>query len=158
MYSLTRKGFFVIQTKSIDDTASYILQFTDKGIRDQNKNKLNTYESVSLNKKKNSLITKENISVYMLSQIPGISSSNATCILEKFNGKITNLIFELQKDPNCLNGLMQTTKDGKKRKINKTIIENIKLFLGNEVSETNEYTETNEAVDTNEESTLKQES
>lgn len=136
MYSLTRKGFFVIQTKSIEDTALHILQFTDKGIRDLTKNKLNTYESASLNKKKNSLITQDNISIYMLSQIPGISISNATSILERFDGNITRLILELNDNPNSLDGLTQTTKDGKKRKISKSIIENIKIFLGKKVTET----------------------
>jgi ERCC4-type nuclease len=149
MYSLTRKGFFVIQTKTTDDTALYILQFTDKDLRDQTKNKLNSYESASLNKKKNSLITRENISVYMLSQIPGISVSNATSILEHFDGKITNLIIELQTNPNILDGMTQTTKDGKKRKINKPVIENIKRFLLKD-AETNE----DEVVST----TLEQES
>lgn len=137
MYSLTRKGFYVIQTKNIDETAFYILQFTDKCNRDLNKNKLNTYESASLNKKKNSHITKENISVYMLSQIPGVSIVNATSILEKFDGKLTNLILELQTNSNVLEGITQTTKDGKKRKVNKTVLETIKNFLVKD-SETNE--------------------
>jgi ERCC4-type nuclease len=132
IYSLTRKGFFVIQTKSIQDTALYILQFTEKGIREQNKNKLNTYESVSLNKKKNSNITPDNIGIYMLCQIPFISILNATTILEHFDGKITNLILELEKNPNILDG-MQIVKDGKKRKISKTIIDNIKIYLGSKI-------------------------
>jgi len=139
MYSLTRKGFFVIQTKNVDETALYIMQFTDKGIRDLQKNKLNSYESASLNKKKNSLITRDNISIYMLSQIPNISISNATSILERFDGSITKLILELQTNELALDGLTQTTKDGKKRKINKSVIENIKTFLG-KVAETNSET------------------
>lgn len=151
MYSLTRKGFYVIQTKSIDDTALYIMQFTDKGMRDLSKNKLNTYESVSLNKKKNSLITRENIGVYMLAQIPNISITNATCILEKFQGNISNLILEIQNNPNALDGITHTTKDGKKRKISKSVIENIKLFLQKE------DTTTLETKDPVNESTLMQE-
>jgi ERCC4-type nuclease len=143
MYSLTRKGFYVIQTKSIDDTALYIMQFTDKGKRDLNKNKLNTYESVSLNKKKNSLITRDNIGVYMLSQIPNISVTNATTILERFQGNISNLILELQTNPNVLDGITQTTKDGKKRKMSKAVIENIKLFLGTETIITEQPTHDN---------------
>jgi ERCC4-type nuclease len=163
VYSLTRKGFYVIQTKNLEDTALYILQFTSKGKKDLSKNKLNTYESVSLNKKKNSHITKENISVYMLSQIPGISTTNATSILERFDGKITNLILEIQTNPNVLDGITQTTKDGKKRKISKTILENIKTFLSKN-SETNfsdtNFSETNfsETNLINDDSTLKQES
>ena len=138
MYSLTRKGFFVIQTKSVDDTALFILQFADKSHRDQNKNKVSTYESVSLNKKKNSHITQENISVYMLAQIPNMSTVISTCILEKFNGRITNLILELQKNPDVLDGIYTTSTDGKKRKISKNVIDNIKLFLTSEkIVETN---------------------
>jgi ERCC4-type nuclease len=144
MYSLTRKGFYVIQTRSVDETALFIMQFADKGIRDLQKNKLNTYESVSLNKKKNSLITRDNISIYMLSQIPNISISNATSILERFDGSISKLILELQTNEKALDGLTQTTKDGKKRKISKSVIENIKNFLG-KVAETN--SETNMAAE-----------
>ena len=138
MYSLTRKGFFVIQTKSVDDTALFILQFADKSQREQHKNKVSTYESVSLNKKKNSHITQENISVYMLAQIPNMSTLISTCILEKFNGRITNLILELQKNPDVLDGIYTTSTDGKKRKISKNVIDNIKLFLNPEkIVETN---------------------
>jgi ERCC4-type nuclease len=141
IYGLTRKGFYVIQTKNIQETALFIMQFTDKNMRDQQKSHLSSYESASLNKKKNSLITKENISIYMLAQIPNISTTIASTILEKFGGNISKLIIELQNNDSALDGLSYTTKDGKKRKISKSVIENIKNFLGKNV-ETTVETET----------------
>jgi ERCC4-type nuclease len=130
IYSLTNKGFHVIQTKSVEDSALYLLQFTDKIIRDETKSKNSTYESSSINKKKNSHITRDNISIYMLAQIPNVSVGTAQEILSKYNGHISNLIHALEENPDTLNGITQTTKDGKIRKMNKNVIENIKKYLG----------------------------
>ena len=137
IYSLTDKGFFVIQPRTVDETALFIFQFATKILKDsKNTSKSTSYESASLNKKKNSHITRENISLYMLAQIPGVSIINATAILESFEGHISNLILSLNENQDILNGLSQTTKDGKKRKINKNVIENIKEFLMKKESET----------------------
>lgn len=136
IYSLTHKGFFVIQTKNIDDTALYLLQFSDKIRRDESgKPKTNTYESSSVNKKKNSNITRDNISLYMLSQIPNISVNVATILLEKYK-HINVLIEELNKDPTILDGFTYI-KDGKTRKMNKNVIENVKEFLLKDIQNDN---------------------
>ena len=82
---------------------------------------------VKKTKKEN--ITPENIGDIILCQIPGISSTTAMAIMEKFNG-FPHFIEELNKNPDCINDLSYE-KNGKLRKINKTSIENIKKYLLN---------------------------
>lgn len=82
---------------------------------------------VKKTKKEN--ITPENIGDIILCQIPGISSTTAMAIMEKFNG-FPHFIEELNKNPDCINDLSYE-KNGKLRKINKTSIENIKKYLSN---------------------------
>lgn len=72
-------------------------------------------------------ITPENIGEIILCQIPGISSVSAIAIMKRFSG-FPNLISELHSNPTCLDTITIET-NGKTRKINKTIIENIKRFL-----------------------------
>ena len=74
---------------------------------------------------KKSHITKENINVIMLMQIPNVSSQTATTIMNEYK-TIKNLIYELEKNPSCLD-LLKT--ESSNRKIGKNIIENIKQFL-----------------------------
>jgi ERCC4-type nuclease len=73
-------------------------------------------------------ITPENISEIMLCQIPGISSTTALAIMKKFI-TIDNLIIQLKLDPTILKDLSYTNEKGQKRKISKTVIENILKFL-----------------------------
>lgn len=80
---------------------------------------------VKKTKKEN--VTPENIGDIILCQIPGISSTTAMAIMEKFNG-FPHFIEELNKNPDCINDLSYE-KNGKQRKINKTCIENIKKYL-----------------------------
>jgi ERCC4-type nuclease len=82
---------------------------------------------VKKTKKEN--VTPENIGDIILCQIPGISSTTAMAIMEKFNG-FPHFIEELNKNPDCINELSYE-KNGKLRKINKTSIENIKKYLSN---------------------------
>ena len=80
---------------------------------------------VKKTKKEN--VTPENIGDIILCQIPGISSTTAMVIMEKFNG-FPHFIEELNKNPDCINNLSYE-KNGKQRKINKTCVENIKKYL-----------------------------
>ena len=83
-------------------------------------------------------ITIENIHQIMLSQIPGLSGSTATQILREYKS-IGGLIDALRKNPNCLDGFKiggggEDESGGaaaakKPRKMNKTVIENIKNYL-----------------------------
>ncbi len=78
-------------------------------------------------KTKKDNVTPENIGDIILCQIPGISSTTAMAIMEKFNG-FPHFIEELNKNPDCINDLLYE-KNGKQRKINKISIENIKKYL-----------------------------
>ena len=94
VFSLTyEKGFFVIITKSTRDSAEYIVKFDEK----IKKNTTISITNTMLTKKKNSQITKENISELMLCQIPGISTTTSRIILNQFN-TIQDIILELNKN------------------------------------------------------------
>jgi len=73
-------------------------------------------------------ITPENIGEIILCQIPGISSVTAITIMKQF-GTFPMLISELQKNPQCLDGMVCESSNGKSRKISKSSLENIRKFL-----------------------------
>jgi ERCC4-type nuclease len=156
IYSLTHKGFQVLLTKNSKESSLFILQFAEKMRIDKSKNeKMNkkellnsesneikickelTYENTEgiVQKKKNKNITKENISVFMLCQIPGISITTAGILLEKY-GHISKLIIEINKNPNEMNDFEyikeSSTKECKIKKLNKNIIKNLNEFLIND--------------------------
>jgi hypothetical protein len=81
-------------------------------------------------KEKNEYITPDNINIIMLSCIPGINSKTATQIMSEYK-TIQNLLYELEKDLQCLNTFMIKTESGNMRKINKNCIDSIKKFLCN---------------------------
>jgi len=72
-------------------------------------------------------VTPENIGEIILCQIPGISSITAIAIMKKY-GTFPKLIQELQINP-CVLDTMTIETNGKTRKMNKTISENIKKYL-----------------------------
>jgi ERCC4-type nuclease len=73
--------------------------------------------------KKNKNITKDNISVFMLCQIPGISTTTAGILLEKY-GHISKLIIAMKENPKEINDFKHNDK-----KLNKNIIHNLNEFL-----------------------------
>jgi 5'-3' exonuclease len=79
-------------------------------------------------KEKNEYITPDNINIIMLSCIPGINSKTATQIMSEYK-TVQNLLYQLEKDPACLNTFMIKTEVGSMRKINKNCVDNIKKFL-----------------------------
>lgn len=144
------KGFSVIRTSCLQETAEFIVWFSDK----IDKNFLNKKQPFYLNqmfldgdttplvdpptqplvdyshfvkKVKKENITPENIGQIILSQIPGTSDVSATAIMQKFK-TIKHLLSELEKNPDCLNDVTITT-NGKTRKIGKNVISGIKTFL-----------------------------
>jgi len=167
MFSLMYyKGFSVMRTNSICETADVIVYFADKYEKTSSidKNRKAYYSSIEnsitqnknlvleesesksddnedekycgvfkSHKEKNEYITPDNISIIMLSCIPGISSKIATQIMREYK-TIKNLLYQLDKDANCLNTFMIKTEKGTLRKINKTCVDNIKKFLVNSTS------------------------
>jgi ERCC4-type nuclease len=81
-----------------------------------------------IKKVKKENITCENIGAIMLCQIPGVSSTTAITIMEKYK-TIQNLIKELEKNPDTLKDISSTNAKGQTRKINKSSIANIIQFL-----------------------------
>ncbi len=168
MFSLLYyKGFSVLRTNGICETADTIVFFADKydKTRINEKNRKPYYEltdhgacigtgadtvtertQVVMNdsketeesekycgvlkghKEKNEYITPENINIIMLSCIPSINSKTATQIMSEYK-TIQNLLYQLEKDPTCLNTFMIKTELGNTRKINKNCVDNIKKFL-----------------------------
>ena len=151
IYSLTNKGFQVLLTKNCKETSYFLLQFAEKMKKDKIKEmkvKHEILESIEMNStetkeikeiketkesyentegiiqtKKNKNITKQNISVFMLCQIPGISITNAGILLEKY-GHISNLIIAMKQNPNEIEEFRNNDK-----KLNKNIIKNLNEYL-----------------------------
>ena len=142
------KGFSVIRTSGVQETADWILAMADKMNRELEKGKPLRFLRPSLNsnpdttedtdsnvdrvipeycsvvkKVKKDNLTPENMGQMILCQIPSISSVSAIAIMEKYKS-ISQLMRELQNDPNCLNDIRANS-----RKLSKTVIQNIKTFL-----------------------------
>ena len=160
MFSLLYyKGFSVLRTNTICETADTIIYFASKynktsiteknrkpyydltapvmcgeGEMVQESTSTDTEESEKYcgvlkgHKEKNEYITPENINIIMLSCIPGINSKTATQLMSEYK-TIQNLLYQLEKDPACLNTFMIKTEQGGTRKINKNCVDNIKKFL-----------------------------
>jgi len=152
IYSLIHKGFQVLLTKNCKETAFFLLQFAEKMKKDTEKMKKDTekikdteikdtiteinipiietksevsYENTQgiIQTKKNKNITKDNISVFMLCQIPGISTTTAGILLEKY-GHISSLIHAMKENPKEIEDFRN-----KDKKLNKNIIKNLNEFL-----------------------------
>jgi len=146
------KGFSIMKTRDVLETAEYILIITDKLRREKvrknyfknriqedntifNNEKLNLNiaqespkrysEVISKVKKKN--IRPDNIGEIILSQIPGISSKTSVAIMQHF-ASLYELLTKIQKDGNCLNEITIKSKNGK-RKLSKSVISSIKTYL-----------------------------
>ncbi len=132
------KGFSVIRTNSVQETANWITYSADKIQREMSKGtqpwtsdsaliEPPPYCSVVKRTKKDNL-TPENIGEILLCQIPSISSVSAMAIMREYK-TISNLIDNIKSDPNCLDNIVCETK-GKSRKIGKNVVQNIIAFLG----------------------------
>ena len=141
------KGFSVIRTFGVEETAIFICNTASKLIKERNGKK--AYYSITnanvqstspldertdkdyvnvVKKIKKDNITRDNISEIMLCQIPGISSVTALAIIEKYKS-LSNLLAELSKDDTCLKDISYTNTKGQSRKINQKSAEIIKQFL-----------------------------
>ena len=130
------KGFSLVRTFDITETAEFILRITDKLSRSREKfgyyhqsfqpKKENYARVVHKEKKKN--ITPENIGGIILSQIPGISNATSTALMNKY-GSLFQLLKALEKDKHCLDKIVYKTKNGQERRISKTSISNIIQYI-----------------------------
>jgi len=126
------KGFSIVKLNNVTESAEYIIRITDKMMRDKKKcyydlsqNQMETYSSV-IKKHKSKNITKENIGEIMLCQVPGISSTIAKKIMEKYSS-INNFLLNIKENINELKSLKINN-----RKLSSKVIKNIQLlFLDN---------------------------
>jgi ERCC4-type nuclease len=115
------KGFSVVQTSSLDETVEFIQILLEKVTKESD-----AHEYVStLKTKKKDKLTPENINIVLLSQIPGISTVTAKALLQVYPTLYT-LTSALKENPECLK---EFTCGEKKRKLSKSCIENLRVFL-----------------------------
>ena len=93
------KGFSVIRTMNVAETADFILHFADKVAKEGPLSVADTaaYSEVSAKKEKRDYITRENIGEIMLSQVPGVSAKTASAILSKYGGSIYEFLADLHR-------------------------------------------------------------
>ena len=98
------KGFSVVRTMNVGETADFILHFADKLAKDgaapvpQD----DTYSEVAAaaKKEKRDYITRDNIGEIMLAQVPGVSPKVAAAILSKYGGSIYEFLADLHRKIN----------------------------------------------------------
>ena len=117
------------QLEKVEESQQKDLVTADDTLGEDAKEKGSDKDYVSVVKKvKKENVTENNIGEIMLCQIPGVSSTTAIVIMEKFK-TIPNLIKEMEINPDCLQTVCYTTSAGQSRKITKTSIANIAKFL-----------------------------
>lgn len=131
------KGFSILNSINNIDSAEIINGFINKLVKESNKDcYYKNIENLSETKEeyvnvvktaKKANITRDNINIIMLMQIPNVSHQSATTIINKYKS-IKNLTIELENDGDCLNSLKLESSN---RKISKNVIENIKEYLLN---------------------------
>ena len=151
------KGFSILKTASLNETAEYLIAISQKIVRDLREGKplpqINKpcrtipdesgsgsaadaatvevsavdYCSVVKQVKKEN-VTRENIGEIVLCQIPGISSVTATAIMKHFEN-FSDFYGKLRENPSLLDGMCVLQGNGKERKISRTCIQNIRDYL-----------------------------
>jgi ERCC4-type nuclease len=138
------KGFSLMKTRDVVETAEFILRAVDKLSREKHRENYytngdalpvknngeipkKTYtDVVSKVKKKN--IRPDNVGEIILSQIPGISSVTSKLIMGHFNS-LYDLLENIKQDRHCLDHLEYVTKTGGTRKISQTVVKKIIQYL-----------------------------
>ena len=119
-----KSGYYVSSNVSQKQNTKFDL--TDEGLvaKEDNNMCFDNYESnIKTSKKAN--ITKNNINIIMLMQIPGLSNITSTIIMNKYL-TIENLIKNLRTHPECLDNMKN---DETNRKLSKSVISSIKNYL-----------------------------
>jgi ERCC4-type nuclease len=110
------KGFSVVRTMNVGETAELILNFADKVAKESadgakpaydvvsggddtttTATPAQAYSEVSAKKEKRDYITRENIGEIMLAQVPGVSAKMAAAILAKYGGSIYEFLGDLNR-------------------------------------------------------------
>ena len=108
------KGFSVIRTMNLGETADFIIHFADKVEKESAEGTIpahttggdvpetvetaaQAYSEVAAKKEKRDYITRENIGEIMLAQVPGVSAKVAAAILAKYGGSIYEFLGDLHR-------------------------------------------------------------
>lgn len=117
------KGFSVIRTMNVGETADFILHFADKVAKESAISGTNPaysssfssgvettsseatastdrYSEVASKKEKRDFITRENIGEIMLAQVPGVSPKIAAGIMKKYDGSVYEFLGDLRRKLN----------------------------------------------------------
>ena len=129
------KGFSVLRSSSVSETAELLLFAADKIARGTAEGQQPTSVTGAIEqnyctvvkKVKKENVTPQNIAEIMLCQIPGISSTNAIAIMKHFSS-LSDLIDKLKSNPDCLDDI-RIESNGKSRKIGKNCVEGIRNYL-----------------------------
>ena len=119
------KGFSVVRTESLEQTAEFIQVFFDKLSKEDGYSKASEGCPVNTKKEKRDHITPGNIHQLMLSQIPFVSTQTAEAVLEQYK-TVAALTTALQQDPTCLD---RVTFLNSARKISSKSVNLIREFL-----------------------------
>lgn len=142
------KGFSVVRTFDIQETSEVIVRYFLKIQKETSKKPFYTICDISnttnidtntstsqptnycqvIRKVKKDNITPENIGGIILSQIPGISATISSVVMDKY-GSLYDLMFALRENPNCMNNMTYITKSGQERRISHKCISSIKQYL-----------------------------
>lgn len=139
------KGFSVMKTANIYETAELVMAFLEKIQKNFNKQNYmahanpnttpaldetaTTTENYStfVKKVKHENISKTNFAEIVLTQIPGLSSVTACAVMKQFR-HLGDLIDTLKTNKDCLDNI-KTDPNGKPRKLGKNVISSIQEFL-----------------------------
>lgn len=123
-YEIDNKTLFYSQSplNNVDATKN-----EGENILDSPLDKAENYCTVAKKVKKDN-VTPKNIGEIMLSQIPGVSSTTAIALMEKF-GTLQNLVIKINENQQCLKDLSYINSKGQTRKINKTALNNVINYL-----------------------------
>ena len=134
------KGFSILKTNRITESAEYIIRYADKIQRNSKQDPYYISDETSetnqaqqsytdvIKRVKKDNITSSNIHAIWLSQLPYVSGNIANVILSEYK-TLWTLRESLIEDPACLDNLTTTTATGKSRTIGKNVIESIKTHL-----------------------------
>lgn len=117
------KGFSVVRTESVDQTAEFLQALCSKLEKEKGYQHPVKEGASAIKKERKDSITPANINTLMLSQIPYVSSAIAGAVLAQHK-TVQGLTEALQKDRTCIDA---TSSNGKK--VSSRALENIKLFL-----------------------------
>ena len=122
----SKNGYYINDIKQNEDTEIQENNNTKNTLdnieRSDENNEKNDYV-YALKTSKKSNVTKDNINIIMLMQIPNVNVVSATAIIEKYK-TLRELIETLEKDNECLNNMYVNN-----RKLSSNVIKSIKEYL-----------------------------